>query len=72
MECARKAGIKLNFDRCIIKTKCFSFFGNLYTPEGVKLDPNVTGVFSSIVHWAHGIEDTNAQLRCIYLFIYFL
>ena len=39
MECTRKAGIKLNFDKCIIKTKCCSFFfGNLYTPEGVKTD----------------------------------
>ena len=42
MECTRKAGIKLNFDKCVIKTKCcsfFFFFGNLYTPEGVKSDP---------------------------------
>ena len=39
MECTRKAGIKLNFDKCVIKTKCCSFFGNLYTPEGVKADP---------------------------------
>ena len=40
MECTRKAIIELNFEKCIIKTKCFSFsFGNLYTPEGVKSDP---------------------------------
>ena len=25
MECTRKAGIKLNFDKCVIKTKCCSF-----------------------------------------------
>ena len=25
MDCTRKAGIKLNFDKCIIKTKCCSF-----------------------------------------------
>ena len=31
MKCTRKAGIKLNFDKCVIKTKCCSFFGNLYT-----------------------------------------
>ena len=39
MECTRKVGIKLNFDKCVITTKCCSFFGNLYTPEGVKPDP---------------------------------
>ena len=38
-ECTRKAGIKLNFDKCVIKTKCCSFFGNLYTTVGVKPDP---------------------------------
>ena len=25
MECTRKMGIKLNFDKCVIKTKCCSF-----------------------------------------------
>ena len=35
MECTRKAGIKFNFDKCVIKTKCCRFFGNLYTPEVV-------------------------------------
>ena len=39
MEFTRKAGIKLNFDKCIIKSTCWSSFGNLYTPEGVKPDP---------------------------------
>ena len=39
VEYTRKAGIKLIFDKCVIKTKCCSFFGNLYTPEGVKPDP---------------------------------
>ena len=39
MECTRKAGIKLNFDKFVIKTECCSFFGNLYTPEGVNPDP---------------------------------
>ena len=39
MECTRKSGMKLNFDKFIIKTKCCRFFGNLYTPEGAKPDP---------------------------------
>ena len=42
IECTRKAGIKLNFDKCV-KTKCcsffFFFFGNLSTPERFKPDP---------------------------------
>ena len=39
MEATRQAGIKLNYDKCIIKTKSCSFFGNVYTPAGVKPDP---------------------------------
>ena len=39
IECTRKVGIKLNFDKCFIKTKCCCFCANLYTPEGVKPDP---------------------------------
>ena len=39
MEYTRKAGNRLNFDKCVIKTKCCSFFGNLCTAEGVKPDP---------------------------------
>ena len=35
----KNVGIKFNFDNFIIKTKCCSFLGNLYTPEGVKSDP---------------------------------
>ena len=31
MECTRKSGTKLNFNKCIIKTKYFSFFDNPYT-----------------------------------------
>ena len=38
MECTRRTCIKHNFDKCIIKTKYCSFFGNIYTPEGVKPD----------------------------------
>ena len=29
----------MNYDNCIIKTKSCSFFGNVYTPTGVKPDP---------------------------------
>ena len=29
----------LNFDKCIIKSKSCTFFGNVYTPQGVKPDP---------------------------------
>ena len=40
MERTRKAGIKLNYDKCIVKTRSCSFFGNIYTPEGIKPDPS--------------------------------
>ena len=39
MEATRQAGIKLNYDKCIIKTKSCSVFGNVYTQAGVKPDP---------------------------------
>ena len=39
MECTRKAGIKLNFDKYAIKSKCCSFFCNLYTQQVVRHDP---------------------------------
>ena len=38
MEITRIAGIKLNYDKCIVKSKSLSFFGNIYTPEGVNPD----------------------------------
>ena len=40
MERTRKAGIKLNYDKCIVKSRSCTFFGNIYTPEGVKPDPS--------------------------------
>ena len=40
MECTRKAGIKLNDEKCVIKTKECNFFGMLYTPDGVKPSPD--------------------------------
>ena len=39
MERARSAGIKLNYDKCVIKTKSCTFFGNIFTPDRVKSDP---------------------------------
>ena len=38
MERTRKAGIKLDFDKHIIKSKSCSFFGSIYTPWEVKSD----------------------------------
>ena len=35
----RQAGLKLNYDKCVIKTKSCTFFGNVYTPQGVMPDP---------------------------------
>ena len=40
MERTGKAGIKLNDERCVIKTKECNFFGMLYTPDGVKPSPD--------------------------------
>ena len=40
MEQTRKAGIKLNDEKCVIKTKECNFFGMLYTPYGVKPSPD--------------------------------
>ena len=40
MERNRKAGIKLNDEKCVIKTKEYNFFGMLYTPDGVKPNPD--------------------------------
>ena len=34
-----KQVLKLNYENCVIRTKSCSFFGNTYTPEGVKPDP---------------------------------
>jgi hypothetical protein len=39
MERTRMAGIKLNQEKCIIKTFECSFFGMVYTSSGVKPDP---------------------------------
>ena len=39
MERTRKAGIKLNYNKCTVSSKNCSFFGNIYTPQGVTPDP---------------------------------
>ena len=39
MEATRQAGIKLNYDKCIIKTKSCSFLEMFQNPAGVKPDP---------------------------------
>ena len=38
MEGVREAGIKLNFKKCVIKSKQHTFFGYVYTPQRVTLD----------------------------------
>ena len=48
MEATRQAGIKLNYDKCIIKTKSYSFFGNVYTPADVKPDPKKVDAIKKI------------------------
>ena len=40
IERTRKAGIKLNDEKRVIKTKECNFFGMLYTPDGVKPSPD--------------------------------
>ena len=39
MERTKKAGIKLNYDKCIVNSKSCNFFADVYTPQGVMLDP---------------------------------
>ena len=39
VERTRKAGTKLNYDKCIINLKSCHFFGNMYTPQGIMPDP---------------------------------
>ena len=39
MERTRQAGLKLNYDKCVTKTKSGTFFGNVYTPKGKMPDP---------------------------------
>ena len=55
----KKAGIKLYCDKCVIKTKCCSCFGNLYTPEGGQARPKESRCNQT---YAATSEQTAAQL----------
>ena len=48
MERMRKAGIKLNYAKCTIKSKSCNFFGNMYTPQGVMPDPKKVQVIKQM------------------------
>ena len=48
MECTRRAGIKLNHEKYIIKTSECRFFSMIYTPSGVKPDPEKVGAIQNI------------------------
>ena len=48
MERTRKAGIKLNYAKCIINSKSCNFFGNMYTPQGVMPDPKKVQVIKQM------------------------
>ena len=39
MERAAEAGMEFNSEKCAIKHKSISFFGNMYTDGGIKPDP---------------------------------
>ena len=47
MERTRKAGIKLNYDKCIINSNSCNFFGNMYTQE-VMPDPKKVQVIKQM------------------------
>ena len=42
MERTMQSGLKLNYDKCVIKTKSCNFTGNIYTPQGVVPDQKKT------------------------------
>ena len=48
IERTRRKGIQLNSDKCNVKFKSCSFFGNIYTPEGVKPDPRKVDAIKKI------------------------
>ena len=39
MERTSESRYQLNFYKCIVKSKSCSFFGEIYTPQGIKPDP---------------------------------
>ena len=40
MKQAERKGLVFNSKKCHVKQSCVSFFGNIYTPDGVKPDPD--------------------------------
>ena len=48
MERTRKAGIKLNYDKCITNSRTCNSFGNVYTPQGVLPDPKKVQVIKQM------------------------
>ena len=40
MKQAERKGLVFNSKKCHIKQSCVSFFGNRYTPDGIKPDPD--------------------------------
>ena len=48
MECTRNAGIKLNDEECVIKTKECNFFDMLYIPDGVKPSPDKVSAIENV------------------------
>ena len=48
MERKRKAGIKLNYDKCIINSNSCNYFGNVYTIQGVTPDPKKVQVIKQM------------------------
>ena len=48
MERTRKAGIRLNREKCVIKTTECKFFGMLYTSNGLKPDPDKVAAIQNI------------------------
>ena len=81
----RQAQLKLNYDRCITKTKSCHFFGNIYTPQGVMPDPKMVEdikkmqapqtkkelqSFSGIVNYlCHFIKDMSQLTHSMRLFL---
>ena len=48
MERTRGAGIRLNYDKCIVKSLSCSSLGNIYIREGVKPDPSKVDVIKKM------------------------
>ena len=60
IERTRKADIKLNFDKCIIKSKSSTFLGKIDTPQGAK--PNAIKIQANV----GSIKETGAHSISLY------